>query len=52
MRRYVVTLRGDFTKTENFTDRDDAVKTARKWRACYNGVVTIKDNATGKIENI
>lgn len=52
MRRYLVILRGDFKKSESFTDLTDAVKTARRWKACYDGSVTITDNMTGKTEAV
>lgn len=51
MRRYVIILRGNIHKTENTNDRNDAIAIAKRWRATYDGVVTIKDNATGKIES-
>ncbi len=53
MRRFTVTLRGfDFNKTESFNTANEATKTAKRWTACYDGVVTITDNATGKAINI
>lgn len=48
--RYIITLRGNINKRENTNDRNDAVAIAKRWRATYDGVVTIKDNATGKTE--
>lgn len=51
MKRYIITLRGrEVSKRENTNDRDNAIAIAKRWRATYDGVITIKDNATGKIE--
>lgn len=53
MRRYLVVLRGyNFNKMESFTDYEEAKDIARKWRICYEGVITIKDNMTGKVEAV
>lgn len=49
MRRYTVRLDGDFTKVEHFTDKAVAIVTARRWRACYDGRVIIRDNMTNAI---
>ena len=47
MRRYIVRLNGEFKKMEHFTDKEKAEATAKKWRACYDGRVTVYDNMTG-----
>ena len=52
MRRYTVKIRGNENRVENYTDREDAYEVAKRWRACYDGVITVTDNMNGKVEII
>ena len=45
MRRHKVEMNG---KVESYTNYEDAVKVAKRWRACYEGRVMITDNMTNK----
>lgn len=45
MRRYKVEMNG---KVESYTDYEDAVNVAKRWRACYEGRIMITDNMTNK----